>query len=74
MDINGEVPSGFGRAVARDESRFIDCFFLNGECHGRVRLILKNGNYILNDFENGKKEGKEISFYKNGNKWYETNF
>jgi hypothetical protein len=30
VEINEEVPSGIGRAVARDGSRFIDCFFLNG--------------------------------------------
>ena len=67
-------PSGFGRAFANDKSRFIDCYFKNGQCHGNVRLIMEDGTYSYVDFEDGKKEGKEIAFYENGNTKYESYF
>ena len=67
-------PSGFGRAIAKDKSRFIDCYFKNGQCHGNVRLIDGNGYYTNVNFEDGKKEGKEICFYNNGNTEHETYF
>ena len=72
--MNEEKPSGYGRAIAKDNSMFIDCFFKNGECHGNVRLIESDGKYSYTDFEDGKKQGKEIGFYQNGNLEYETNF
>ena len=37
-------------------------------------MIEEDGTYAYTDFEDGKKEGKEISFYENGNIKYETNF
>jgi len=37
-------------------------------------LILEDGTYRYIDFEDGKKQGKEISFYANGNKEYESLF
>jgi hypothetical protein len=30
VEENGNEPSGFGRAVAVDDSRFIECYFKNG--------------------------------------------
>ena len=30
VEVNGYKPSGFGRAVAVDDSRFIECYFKNG--------------------------------------------
>ena len=30
VEVNKEIPSGFGRAVAVDDSRFIECYFRNG--------------------------------------------
>ena len=30
VEVNGDEPSGFGRAVAVDDSRFIECYFKNG--------------------------------------------
>jgi hypothetical protein len=41
-------------------SRFIDCYFKNGQCHGNIRLIMEDGSYSYVDFEDGKKEGQEI--------------
>ncbi len=29
-----DVPFGIGRAIAKDNSRFIECYFRNGQCHG----------------------------------------
>ena len=58
VEQNGEKPSGFGRAITIDNSKFIDCYFRNGECHGEVRFIMDDGTYNIIDFEEGKKHGK----------------
>ena len=39
-----------------------------------MRLISEDGTYCNVDFEDGKKEGKEIIFYENGNTKYEAYF
>ncbi len=57
----------FDRAIVKDESRLINCYFKNGQCHGIVRLISANGSYFYVDFEEGQKGRKAIDFYENGN-------
>ncbi len=48
------MPYGIGRAIAKDDSRFMECYFRNGQCQGLVRNIWENGesNYI--NFIDGK--------------------
>ena len=39
-----------------------------------MRLISEDGTHYYVDFEDGKKEGKEIGFYENGKTEYENYF
>ena len=46
ININTNLPDGFGRAIKKNKDQFYDGQFKDGKDHGYSRCILDNGKII----------------------------